>query len=141
MKDIVPQNIDKTAFDSDNLWKPVENVSYDTKLEIKTYTKSPMMIVHISRTFVDQKLKTVVIPLLSIKLKENTRTLSLRSIIVHHGDTMQSGHYTCYIRCKKYFYHYDDLNFVNMKFIGDYQKLFAMNEHNVLKNATDFIYF
>ena len=140
LRKFIPEEVSKVEFDDMNKWKPRPGVEYKHKITHKTYTKAPMLSVHISRVFGDIKLKTPIIPPLTIKLKENKQPLHLRSILVHHGDSPEYGHYICYIRCQKYWYKYDDLGFEKLEFIGTNMKLFKMNNFYVLKNAVDLIY-
>ena len=39
------------------------------------------------------------------------KTFRLQSIIVHHGEQMDSGHFTCFTKVKKNWIHVDDSNF------------------------------
>jgi hypothetical protein len=144
LKKYIPQEKNKVVFDNDNKWKPFPDtdpdIQYKHKITVKTYRKASMFSVHISRAFGDEKIKTPVVPMMTLKLKENTRPLHLRSIIVHHGDDPESGHYTCYIRCQRHWYHYDDLAFNKLQLVGDHDKMFKMNKYYVLKNMSDLIF-
>jgi len=138
--ELLPQHKTRATFDADNLWKPSENAAYNKQQIIKTYLKAPMLIIQVARVFAGKKIKTAVVPILNIKLKENTKKLYLTSIICHHGSNVNHGHYTCYIVCKNDWYHYDDIGFQKMKLIGDVQTLFKHNDNFVLRNAVNFIY-
>jgi ubiquitin C-terminal hydrolase len=140
IKEHIPRSVARNEFDNNNKWRPEPNLEFDKQILEKTYTKSPMLIIHISRVFGDVKLKTQVIPQMAIKLKNNPRSLLLRSILVHQGNSAESGHYVCFIRCKKLWYLYNDISYEKMKLIGDHDKLFKYNKNYVLKNAVDLVY-
>lgn len=140
MKQFIPVEKTTTSFDNDNLWKPGD-VEFKKKLVIKSYLKAPMFIVHVSRIFGDEKIKTPFIPEKALKLKENKHILHLRSVVVHHGQTHDSGHYTCYLLCQNTWFHYDDVNFSVLEKIGDFDKMLKHKNSFVLKNGVDFVYF
>ena len=140
LKGMMPEEVSRVQFDDDNKWKPAPGVEYKIKISVKTYTKAPMLSIHVNRVYEDTKLKTAVVPEMAIKLKDNSKPLHLRSILVHHGNTPEHGHYTCYIRCQKYWYEYDDLGFKKLDFVGDQMKLFNFNKSYILKNAVNYIY-
>jgi hypothetical protein len=144
LKKYIPQEVDKVIFDDENKWKPFPDtdpsVEYKHKITVKKYIKAPMLCIHISRKFIDVKIQIPVIPIMSLKLKDNNKQLHLRSILVHHGDDPDGGHYTCYIRCKRHWYEYNDLGFDKLKLIGDHNKMFKANKNYVLKNMSNLIY-
>lgn len=141
MKQFIPIEKTVTEFDTENLWKPNENMEFSKKLVIKTYIKAPIFVVHVSRVFGNEKLTTPIVPEVSLKLKDNKHILHLRSIIVHHGNSPDSGHYTCYLLCQNTWFHYNDINFTGLEEVGDLKKVLKHDGGFVLRNAVNFIYF
>jgi ubiquitin C-terminal hydrolase len=138
LREYIPNEISHVKFDEDNKWKPIPGVEYDNKISIKKYIKAPLLSIHIQRVFGDSKLKTPVIPAMTIKLKGST--LHLRSILVHEGSSTNYGHYVAYILCQKKWYLYNDLGFEKMELVGSHDKMFRINKHYILKNMTQLLY-
>lgn len=146
MKDLLPSSTETTNFNTTNLWT-VNGKSFKKREEIKTYLKAPILIVQVNRNFNDEKIKTKVIPLPIVRIGDNALTLT--SVICHHGNQTNSGHYTAFLLCKNEWYHYNDLKYSNDKIgklekIGNLEELkkLKMNTEDgfVLKNATMFVY-
>lgn len=141
LKTAIPRSTQVTIFeDSDNAWTASDGAKYIKRIEKRTLLSGDLLFVHISRIFGDDKQTTPVTFPERIKLKDNSRNLYLRSIIVHHGGA-DGGHYTCFIKCKSSWLHYDDLAFDgNMKRIGSFDKLQRYKKAMVLKNCTNLVY-
>jgi ubiquitin C-terminal hydrolase len=63
------------------------------------------------------------------------KKLELISIIIHHGNSINSGHYTCLIKQKSKWYHFDDMK-TDFDYIGDFEDI----DDNVFKNLVSLIY-
>ena len=44
-----------------------------------------------------------------IKIKENSKNLKIKSLIIHLGDTVNSGHYITIIKRREKWYKYNDM--------------------------------
>ena len=142
LKSYIPKYYIDQTFDEDAPWKPseIKKKSFLRRIEKITYLSAPYLFVHISRLMDDTKLKTFVNAPTKIKLKNNKKNLYLQSIIVHHGNG-SGGHYTCFIKCKNQWYHYDDLSFKGkLVKIGDFDALIKWKDMYIFKNCTDLIY-
>lgn len=111
------------------------------KMIVKKYVKAPLFTVHVQRVMSGGKIQTPIVPFPTLKLKNNENVLHLRAVIVHHGSSADHGHYTSYLRCKQFWYHYDDLAFEKMVKIGSTKQLFLQNKNYVLRNCVNLIYF
>lgn len=98
----------------------------------------PMLILTLARNFMnEQKLTASVVPL------EYVASLQLEcvSIILHHGSSPNSGHYTLMFKYSKngLWYHYDDMSPM-LELVGRFKDVLAWKHHTVLKNCTNCIY-
>ena len=110
--EFIPLKVEKYNLDDGNKFKNSKGqlVSYyEKKTEI---LKSPSFIfIEIFRNAgSDEKLKTIIDFPMKIKLKENTKILEIKSLVIHYGPTVNSGHYICLIRRNNKWFEYDDLN-------------------------------
>ena len=110
--EFIPLKVEKYNLDDGNKFKNSQGqlVSYyEKKTEI---LKSPSFIfIEIFRNAgSDEKLKTIIDFPMKIKLKENTKILEIKSLVIHYGPTVNSGHYICLIRRNNKWFEYDDLN-------------------------------
>jgi hypothetical protein len=137
LSDFVPVSEVTVEFDEDNLWEPEPGKVFSKHITLKTYMKTPMLIIHIGRLFGDEKLSTAVIPEERLQLPGMRYPLLLRSVLVHHD----MNHYTSYVLCDDEWYHYNDLGYTELKHVGDFRTLLTMNRRFILRNASDFIYF
>jgi len=56
-------------------------------------------------------------------------------MIVHHGSSIDSGHYTCYYRCGgDNWYHFNDMNTPSTEYVV------KMNRRMIQENVTDLVY-
>jgi uncharacterized UBP type Zn finger protein len=108
---IIPNRIDKYDFDKKNYFKNSKG-----KL-IKHYEKeynilktNGVMLIEIYRNMgYENKLTTKIIYPNTIKIVGDKKELKLRSIILHKGDTVESGHYTTLLKRNGKTYEYDDI--------------------------------
>ena len=124
--------------------KFTNNISKKELTKKKTYIKSNGLFVNIRRAYhegeyleeniTEHKSFTSVIPEESIKLIDGT-ILHLTSIIIHHGKSISGGHYTCYIKRKNKWYHFDDRH-DDIELIGSLDEI----EEDAFKNVTSFVY-
>lgn len=63
---------------------------------------------------------------------ESVKGLKLVSIVVHHGTSIEHGHYTCYVKHDEDWYHFDDMK-------GNYVKV-ANIPKTVYKNSVGYVY-
>ncbi len=106
----------------------------------KTYEllKADKILIRITRNLRFKKLKTIVIPPLTLKLKENKHDLHLSSLIIHEG-TNTGGHYTCIYVCNSEWYLYNDISTTStITKIGSYENL--IKNKNFMKNIVGIIY-
>jgi virulence-associated protein VapD len=140
ISDYLPIMETRDIFEDDELWKPEPNKEYGTRVVRKTYTKAPALYVHIGRNFGGEKLKTLIHPVKKLKLRGNDRPLYLRSILIHHGDDADHGHYTCYLHCKDDWYHYNDMGFKQHKLTGKLETVLKENDKYVMRNLVGLVY-
>ena len=108
---IIPNRIDTYNFDKKNYFKNSKG-----KL-IKKYEKeynilktNGVLLIEIYRNIGDEnKLTTKIIYPNTIKIVGDKKELKLRSIILHKGDTVESGHYTTLLKRNGKTYEYDDI--------------------------------
>lgn len=139
---LLPVSKTTTVLDEENWWRTptMPGKVFRKKQEYIRYLEAPMLIISAQRNFADMKVRTCVRPVLYIKLKHNLRRLTLSSIICHHGNSVDYGHYTAFLLCKNDWYHYDDLGYKKLTRIGNEKELFSWNHRFVLKNSVSFIY-
>ena len=141
-KSLLPIKVETTRFDPNNKWVPSSrrDLQCIKKKEVLKLLNAPMLYVRVDRNFGGQKLRNKVIPIPFVKPANSRQRLYLSSIICHHGDYTEAGHYTAFLWCKNAWYHYDDLGYTKMRRIGDYDALDRWNKSFVYKNAVTFIY-
>lgn len=100
-------SIEDAVFDSDNLYRHEKSGKlYKRRIESSKVVKAPYIVFNVQRLYIDnrgieRRNHTPVICPEEIHVGDNT--LKLHAIIIH-----VSVHYTCYIRCNKFWYWYDD---------------------------------
>ena len=99
-------------------------------------TAADMLVFHINRraSYSDSRKRTdrVEAPL-RLRPRENKRALYLRAIIVHHGSSGESGHYTTVFDCKGVWWEFDDMK-SNIKRVG-----LTLPDY-VNRNSSDYFY-
>lgn len=109
------------------------------RIENIEYLKSNLLFIYFSRNYNNEyKIKTPIIPSLTIKLKENKFNLYLNSIIIHLGEHFNYGHYITLYECKGEWYEFNDLS-NNKIFIGSFDNIIKNN--NYLENIVGLYYF
>ena len=116
----------------------ITDINYGKIIKHKIeYLKTPILFIYFNRNFNDiEKIDTIIIPTLKLKLKNNDFNLYLNSIIIHLGD-VNSGHYITLYECKGIWYKYDDI--VNKEeLIGSFKDI--INNDLYIKNITGLFY-
>jgi hypothetical protein len=120
-----------------------EYYNEDTGKMLKTHTdnieylSAPFLFIQFNRKYINYKIDTKVIPELKLKLKENSVSLYLNSIIIHHG-SQHGGHYICLYECKGIWYKFDDLA-SSVSLIGKFENI--LEDDNYTRNISGLFYF
>jgi hypothetical protein len=116
ISDIVPLKIESFSLDDDNKFinsKGELVTSYKKTYEV--LKSLSFVIIQIYRNIgSNNKLKTKIDYPDTIKLKENTKELELKSIIIHIGDSTNYGHYIALIKRNNIWYEYNDMQGVTL---------------------------
>jgi uncharacterized UBP type Zn finger protein len=102
------------------------------------YESGDVICFNVERNFLDEKVSTPFSFPEKTKLSDGT-VLHLKSIIIHHGSTTKSGHYTCLINESKQWYHFDDIG-PQFDKIGNFKKAIEWRQGYIMKNCTNLIY-
>jgi ubiquitin C-terminal hydrolase len=108
---IIPNRIDTYNFDKKNYFKNSKGklVTHYEK-EYNILKTNGVLLVEIYRSIGgENKLTTKIIYPNTIKIEGDKKALKLRSIILHKGDTVESGHYTALLKRNGKTYEYDDI--------------------------------
>lgn len=144
ISDKLPNALNITKFDQDNMWKPTSNTKYKYKVEEVELISAKLLFVHIDRLTYDintntiVKLETNIKPVRKITLKDNS-VKHLHSIIMHSGG-IDAGHYTALFKCKKNgnkWFLYDDLK-SDIKYVGTFTEVIKNKKY--MASCTDLIY-
>jgi hypothetical protein len=104
---------------------------YQTRCVDHVYNNPNMFVIYLIRTSGgDKKNKN------SVEIPNKIGKLTLYSIIVHHGKTVQSGHYTCYFKKDHKWYEMDNADY-NIKEI----KNTPINNDYIKRNCHTLVYF
>jgi hypothetical protein len=99
------------------------------------------LFININRNFMNEtKVITPVIPEEYLTLS-NKKQLLCTSILIHHGSTTYSGHYTCafrYFKDGKWWYFDDMMN--KYKLIGSFSDVLEWNNGYIKKNMVSIVY-
>ena len=110
------------------------------KNEIREFVKGSLVMINVGRNWMDEaKITTIVQPMRRVTLSQQAGPLELMSIIIHHGRSTASGHYTCLIKRDRTWYHYDDMKPI-LKIVGTFSDMLAWENRYVLKNSVAYIY-
>lgn len=118
-----------TYFDDNNI-----EHSYTDVIE---YLSAPILFIQLNRIYDDEKLDTIIIPTLKLKLKENKHHLYLNAILIQQYGTIDAGHYICLYECNNIWYEFNDLNKKNKK-IGSFNKILENEDYT--RNITGLYY-
>lgn len=119
-----------------------------TNLKTTLIIQAKLLFVNINRNYLgEQKLITSVIPeeyfkICATKSPENCKKIiKCVSIIIHHGNSVKGGHYTCVFKFYKddQWYHYDDLQSKYI-LIGNFKNILEWNDNYITKNMVGCIY-
>jgi hypothetical protein len=99
-------------------------IHHDTATAITTFESATFVCFDIDRNFNNKKVKTRFVFTPTIKLR-NGNNLHLSAIIMHHGSSANSGHYTCMIKdgskkSEQAWFHHDDLK-DSPEYIGSFK--------------------
>lgn len=121
------------------IYKEINILNKNKKLiKFIEIAKADQLFIRIPRNIGRQKIKTKILPPISLQLRENTFKLFLTSIIIHYG-THKTGHYICLFKCKNHlWYEYNDLTPNLVKLIGSFNDI-IVNE-NYISNIVGLIY-
>jgi hypothetical protein len=114
----------------------INNITYTEKI-----ISAPMLCIRVPRALdSEDKNTTIVIPEETIKL-QNGSILKCSSIVIHHGNNINSGHYTCMFKYFKdnLWYHYDDITNNYVK-IGSFNDMLKWKKGYVPKNQNMCVY-
>jgi hypothetical protein len=100
------------------------------------FLAAPFLFMQFNRNMMNDKINTKIIPVLKLKLKENSVGLYLNSIIIHSGSAY-GGHYTCLYECKGIWYEYNDLS-SNVIIIGSFENIIKNDDYT--RNISALIY-
>ena len=98
---------------------------------------TPLLFIQFNRIFDGEKLDTIIIPSLKIKLKNNKYPLYLNAIIIQKYGTVNFGHYICLYECNNIWYEFDDLKRKNIK-IGSFDRI--LDNEDYTRNITGLYY-
>ena len=59
----------------------------------------------------------------SLEFENNDKKYNLQSILLHYGNNLNSGHYTCIFKCNDNWYLYNDGGKKKVTLIGDFNKI------------------
>ena len=119
---------DSGILSEDDLFKPWKDdgnyTSFCRRIQKTTVIDAPYLILYLERGGIDKGknkfYRNEIIPDPEITL-ESGKKLNLTSIVIKSGE-VDSGHYTCYYKCKDEWYFYNDLS-STIKEIGSYKNL------------------
>lgn len=122
---LIPNRLDRYDFDSNNYYKNSKGklIKYYEK-EYSILKTNGVLIIDIYRNIGGEtKLATKIVYPNIIKIPGDKKELKLRSIILHKGETVESGHYTALIKRNGKTYEYDDIQETKLKEISqEYEK-------------------
>lgn len=118
----------------ENQYKDDNGNSYKRRISYNTIIDTPYLVFRIDRLWLNKFFQTKIIPSQIITL-QNLKQFALSSIVV-----FRRMHYTCYFRCGKNWYYYDDTD-DNIELIGSYNKMLNIKTFpNVITNGTVYFY-
>jgi uncharacterized UBP type Zn finger protein len=127
---IIPNRVDIYNFDKKNCFKNSKGklVTHYEK-EYNILKTNGVLLVEIYRNIGgENKLTTKIIYPNTIKIEGDKKALKLRSIILHKGDTVESGHYTALLKRNGKTYEYDDIREIKVQEITEeYEKKMQKN--------------
>ena len=103
-----------------------------------TYKDANILCINVDRNYKNKKVKTPIAFKKTIKSTNGTQ-LAITAIIIHHGHSASSGHYTCFLKEKTKWYHHDDMN-EHKVHIGTFQDLLEYNDGIVQNNCVLLVY-
>lgn len=116
---LIPSRTDRYELDSRNCYRNSKDElvkSYERNYEI--YKTNGVLIIELYRNAGrNGKLNTSIIYPDTIIIRGDKKVLKLRSIILHKGSTIHTGHYTTIIKKDRKTYEYDDMRENNNKLI------------------------
>lgn len=100
--------------------------------------KGEKLFINVYRNIGDVKNNVRIEPCEKLKLAENDFYLHLTALIIHYGNSPNSGHYICLYKCYKddFWYEYDDMNGITK--LGEFATI--KKNKNYLSNIVGLIY-
>jgi uncharacterized UBP type Zn finger protein len=127
-------------FDEKNLYRHSDGKSYKRRIEITNVNNTDYLIFYAQRLSLRESSSVKrnynkIIPDETITL-ENNKKLSLHAIVVH-----KSLHYTCYIKCKNYWFYYNDKS-NKIDYVGSYKDMIENKDNRTdpCKEGTLYFY-
>jgi hypothetical protein len=108
------KDVEDAKLSAGNLYKhPDTGVKYKRRIEINRIVSASYVVFNAQRLSPNGSVSQTRITIPE-KIEIEGKVLKLHAVIVH-----ESHHYTCYIKCDKFWYHYDDMSHSGTKWIGD----------------------
>lgn len=105
------------------------------------YLSAPFICFNIERNFLDRKMNTKVLFPEKLNALQDPCCLQLQAVIIHNGNDVKHGHYTCLLRNNNAWYLYDDMS-NELEFVCDhFHEIETWKKGYILKNATTLVYF
>lgn len=100
--------------DMKNLYRGADGVNYHRRIETVDIIRAEYLVFYAQRLYETKRNYNNIVPIKQIKLDN---ILNLFAIIVH-----RNYHYTCYIKCDKNWFYYNDLS-DNIVYVGTYNDM------------------
>lgn len=118
-----------------------EYISDINKTIITEYKSADLLYIGVDRNYLNQhKSKCSVKPSMTITLPDNAKPLKLRALLIHIGDSVNSGHYVALLRIRNKWIYYDDMTTCYKLMSLRTRELFDHNGQYYLRNCAGFIY-
>jgi hypothetical protein len=102
------------------------------------YTSAVVIALNVDRNFLGEKQTSIVQFDKDIDMPD-AKKLSLVSIVIHHGSSVESGHYTAMLKKNGVWYHYDDVG-PDMTRVGSFSDMITWRKGFVGRNCTVLFY-
>lgn len=128
LNDLFPSKTERYQLDEENKYRNSKGDLVSFYEKKKEYIKTSSFIYfQIYRNMgSEEKVRTLLEYPEEIKIKENSKNLKMKSLIIHLGESVNSGHYITIIKREKRWYKYNDmergLKEISDKKLKEYQK-------------------
>jgi hypothetical protein len=102
------------------------------------YTSAVVIAINVERNFFGEKQTSIVQFDKDIDMP-NANKLSLVSIVIHHGSSVEAGHYTAMLKKNDVWYHYDDIG-PELTRVGSFADMITWRNGFVGRNCTVLFY-